>query len=82
MKQRLKNTGLVLAILPLGLIGMGGLFVGMWFLGDWLYTTPAWWLGIPVRIFQWIVAAGIFGFVIYWVYLFFKTLITGKEIEP
>ena len=80
MKSRIRSVGTSLALLPLALIIMGIPFVGLWFLGNWLWTTSVWWLGIPVRILQWIFGAMIVGLLIYWIYSFFKGLITGKSI--
>lgn len=80
MKQRLQNTKMVLLTFPLMIIVIGIPFVATWFLGDWLFTTPVWWLGIPVRILQWGFGAMMLGCIIYWIYSLFKSLVTGKDI--
>lgn len=81
MRRRFTSSGVLLAILPLVLIGASGLFAGLWFLGGWLYDIGWWWFGAPVRFFQWIVPFGAIMFLAYWVYAFLRSLITGKGIE-
>lgn len=80
MRQRLQNTKMILFTFPLMIIIIGIPFAGLWFLGDWLFTTSIWWLGIPVRIIQWGLAAMMMGCIIYWVYSFFKGIIIGKDV--
>ncbi|MBA7695316.1 hypothetical protein ES703_103940 [subsurface metagenome] len=80
MRSRLKNMGTSLATLPLMFLIIGIPFVALWFLGDWLFTTSVWWLGIPVRIVQWTLAAMMTGCLVYWIYSFIKGLITGRGI--
>ena len=78
---RLLDTKMNFLVLIGGCVAIAIPFTGLWFLGDWLSTTSIWWLKIPVRIIQWALGAMGFGFTIYWLYQFFKTLIIGKGIE-
>jgi len=80
MKSWPKRFALTVVILPAGLLAMVIPFTACWFLGNWLWTTPAWWIGIPVRIIQWIFAAMATGFIIYWLYTFGRFLVTGKTL--
>jgi hypothetical protein len=79
MSNRAKNLGISLATLPLMVLAIGIPFTAMWFLGDWLFTTPVWWLGIPVRIIQWALAAMMAGCIIYGIYSLIRTVLTGKD---
>jgi len=72
--------GISLATLPLIILVMGIPFVGLWFLGDFLFIIHLAWFAIIIRIMQWAIGAMMAGCLIYWIYSFFKGIVTGKDI--